>query len=122
MESIVKTSINRYSLFCPVCGRDVLKQYLQDDEPCVHTVYVYFDDVQNFAHISERREHVQVFDAHGVYIWDDVPIESFQSIQHQLSQSILHLVLDTSRQTIGALSGVMRIGFDFDVVDVWSHH
>ena len=120
MESIIQSSINRYSFYCPICGQNVLRQYLQDDEPCMHTVYIYFDDVHNFAHISEYREHIQAFDVHGVYVWSDASIEILRSIQQQLPQSIVHMVLDTDRQTKGALSGVMRIGFDFDVVDAWS--
>ena len=51
MDAVVQTTFNRYALYCPICGRDILYAYLRDDEPCVHVVYLYFDDVQNFAHI-----------------------------------------------------------------------
>ena len=46
-----------------------------------------------------------------------------KQIQMEITTSahILHLVLDTDRRTIGALSGVMRIGFDFDIVELSKH-
>ena len=50
MDAVVQTTFNRYALYCPICGR-MSCSYLRDDEPCVHVVYLYFDDVQNFAHI-----------------------------------------------------------------------
>ena len=119
MDAVVQTTFNRYALYCPICGEDVLSSYLRDDEPCVHVVYLYFDDVQNFAHISER--YADVFDAHDANVWSDVPIERLNRIQKEVPTSILHLTLDTDRRTQGALSGVMRIGFDFDIVDNWIH-
>ena len=119
MDAVVQTTFNRYALYCPICGRDTLYSYLRDDEPCVHVVYLYFDDVQNFAHICER--YAAVFDAHNANTWSDIPIEGLKRIQKGLPVSILHLTLDTDRRTQGALSGVTRIGFDFDMVDGWTH-
>ena len=116
MEAVVQTTINRYTLHCPICGRDVLDAYLRDEEPCVHVVYLYFDDIQNFAHISER--HADVFDAYDANVWSDVSIERVKQIQMEITTSVLHLTLDTDRRTQGALSGVMRIGFDFDIVEL----
>ena len=118
MDAVVQTTFNRYELYCPVCGRDILYAYLRDDEPCVHVVYLYFDDVQNFAHICER--YAEIFDAHDANVWVDVPTDRLQHIQKEIPTSVLHLTLDTDRRTQGALSGVMRIGFDFDIVDRWT--
>ena len=118
MSSVVQAAVNRYSLYCPVCGCDVLGHYLRDDEPCIHVVYMYFDEVREFAYISEH--HADVFDAQNVSVWSKVPRERLFIVQQQLPSSILHLVLETDRRTIGALNGVVRIGFDFDLVDVWT--
>ena len=118
MSAIVLTTINRYSLFCPICGTDVLTHYLRDDQPCIHVVYIYFDEVQNLAHISES--HADVFDKQNAYVWSEVPLNLLNTIQQHLPRSVLHLVLDTDRRTIGALTGVMRIGFDFDQLDAWT--
>ena len=118
MDAVVQTTINRYTLYCPICGKDALYAYLRDDEPCVHVVYLYFDDIQNLAHINER--YADVFDAYDANVWSDVSTESLKRIQKEISTSVLHLTLDTDRRTQGALSGVMRIGFDFDIVDIWT--
>ena len=59
MDAVVQTTINRYSLFCPFVA-DVLAHYLRDDDPCIHVVYMYFDEVQSLCHISEH--HVDLFD------------------------------------------------------------
>lgn len=119
MNTVIQTTINRYALHCPICGRDILYAYLRDEEPCVHVVYLYFDDVQNFAHINER--HADIFDDYAANVWFNLAIEQLSHIQNVLPASILHLTLDTDRRTQGALTGVMRIGFDFDIVDNWSH-
>ena len=118
MRAIVQTTVNRYSLYCPVCGSDVLSHYLRDDEPCIHVVYLYFDEVQNFAYISEH--HADTFDEQGADIWSEVSPKRLTDMQDCLPSSVLHLVLDTDHRTIGALTGVMRIGFDFNLVDVWT--
>ena len=76
------------------------------------------DDVQNFAYICER--YVEIFEAHDANVWVDVPTDRLQHIQKEIPTSVLHLTLDTDRRTQGALSGVMRIGFDFDIVDRWT--
>ena len=95
-----------------------MAHYLRDDEPCIHVVYMYFDEVQNLAYISEH--HADLFDEQNASIWSDVPLSRLNQIQQDLPPSILHLVLDTDRRTMGALTGVMRIGFDFDQVDTWT--
>ena len=118
MRAIVQTTVNRYSLYCPVCGSDVLSLYLRDDDPCIHVVYLYFDEVQNFAYISEY--HADTLSEHGVDVWSEASSKRLIDIQDCLPSSVLHLVLDTNHRTIGALTGVMRIGFDFDLVDVWT--
>ena len=118
MRAIVQTTVNRYSLYCPICGSDVLSHYLRDDEPCIHVVYLYFDEVQNFAYISEH--HADTFDEQEVNIWSEVSPKRLIDMQDWLPSSVLHLVLDTDHRTIGALTGVMRLGFDFDLVDVWT--
>ena len=95
-----------------------MAHYLRDDDPCIHVVYIYFDEVQNLAYISEH--HAAPFDEQNAYTWSDVSLNRFNQIQQDLPSSVLHLVLDTDRRTIGALTGVMRIGFDFDQVDTWT--
>ena len=54
-------------------------------------------------------------------MYGPMSIERLNRIQKEVPTSILHLTLDTDRRTQGALSGVMRIGFDFDIVDNWIH-
>ena len=61
-----------------------------------------------------------MFDDYAANVWSDVSIEQMKQIQKGLPVSILHLTLDTDRRTQGALNGVMRIGFDFDIVDTWT--
>ena len=118
MNSVVQTTVNRYSLYCPICGMDVLAHYLRDDEPCVHVVYMYFDEVHNFAYLSEY--YADLFDEQEAFVWSTVSPERLSGIQQLLPRSILHLALDTDQRTRGALNGVMRIGFDFDRVETWS--
>ena len=112
MSAFVQTIINRYSLFCPICGTDVLAHYLRDEDPCIHVLYIYFDEIQSFVYISDL--YIGVFDERGAYIRSVTTINRFNTIQQNLPQSVLHLMLDTESHTIGALTGVMRIGFDFN--------
>ena len=114
LVAFIQTNINRYSLHCPICGRDILDDFLRDNEPCVHVVYLYFEAVQHFAFLNE---HYQlIFDAFNACLWFQIPVERLIKLQKRLPASILHLTLETNPSTVGALSGVMRIGFDFDVV------
>lgn len=115
---LIKSNCNRDHLYCPVCGCDVLERYLYDQSPCAHVVYVYFDAIQTFAYIHPR------YDSFSRLLEEELDIRTMRP-KHQnerlvrfqrriKSKSILHLSIETHPKTIGALSGTLRMGFDFD--------
>jgi len=56
MPSTIHTSLNRYSLFCPVCGDNTLHRFLHDESLCIHVAYLHFEDEPFFAELNERYE------------------------------------------------------------------
>lgn len=56
MPTTIHTSLNRYSLFCPVCGDDTLHRFLHDESLCIHVAYLHFEYEPFFSELNERYE------------------------------------------------------------------
>lgn len=107
------STINRYDLYCPVCGDNTLRRYLHDESMCIHVLYMFFPEEKCFSYVDEKAcDAVTEEEVYG----ESLTSERFAEVRSSLPPSVLHWTIETDPRTIGALPHRIIIGFDMDIV------
>lgn len=142
--NIVQIKTPRKSLFCPICGEEVLKGSSHDAVYCDHVMFIYFDDAETFTYKNPNiRSHID--DVLNELKADDAPMKALfdviASVDHSLSSemmfqqlkehqshpvellmsqriksSLLALSIERARIIPNTKLSTIHVGFDFDVL------